>query len=544
MKVSLSVGQQSLKIINSLSSSLDNVEFYSFPSIPNMIQQAVNTYTTFDRIIISTAIIPEDVAESDLKALKDYIISKSSGTEIILVLPNSYHGSIEKVFLELFNSPMYTPVRFGKVSVDTLVESVKSDIRSLRDKYYVSDSVSDSTIVSNRVGEVTKEEPPKKEKSGFFSKFKGGKSKEPVKNVKPVSESGQSGEMASYPMNNGVIGNSDNSPRESGESVSEPEKIFRSTELNSSSEVGNKISEIGGEYLYDRKTNLGDTTIFSGEESLNIGEYGVNHVDTGYLDEDSEEEVRRHLASRNQNNESDSSKNTESIKDVDNSIVLHGNSFYQDNYEYKKKPSSMYNSAESASSHIDLILSGDRRATQMIVDEAINMADNGYKVLIVDLDTESNNLLSFIDTEKFYQNGCARGISLLRTYNEDGVDIISNGYGVSISEKEVSVFLRSKLIQNYNIVFIDCPMGSLGLISYDMVKHCNILIVTGSGLEDIISNSIKLTDRSVVSLNMERYIMETANVEVVGKLSKSDYDYLKSNILLVNGNWLDKLQIS
>ena len=193
--------------------------------------------------------------------------------------------------------------------------------------------------------------------------------------------------------------------------------------------------------------------------------------------------------------------------------------------------------------NIDLVISvRGNGSTQAIIDESVKIVnEDGAKVLIIDLDNEENGILSFIDTDKFYREGNNNGISKQRVYEEDGVYIMSNGYGSPVTNRDVQRLINSRVLNQFDMIYIDCPTKSLSVLSKDIIDVCNILIISKGDLSQLVATSLALTDRSVVPLDVERSIMNDCVIEIDGDCNKEDVDYINNTFVFANGNWLNRL---
>ena len=576
MIVAFSIGAKSKKVINTLRSSADNIEFYTYSSLQDNTKAALQRHITFDRIVFSTAILSNDT-EADLRELNDFIKNYSNSTELVMLIsPDDLNKGIDKVFNGMFNSPLYTPVIMEKGTAKGMLEIIRGDITSLKMKYYTLDVNKDRTIVSSSSESATESEKQEvvedfetKKKKGGIRAFFGGSSKNAAKNDKQISvESNPSedtvstGETVTNATNESTVQNVSEPTMSGGQSSgnlssdeNQPKNIFGFSDFGS---PVSGSSSVGSEFSAEDNP----------DDMLSIGSYGKEHVDTGFLDEESEEELKKYVESRNSGSSADDGGivrdeqpsrdvvsrepvrevGREANREVNREEVTRSEraervveQVREDRVEIKSEPKS-YSEMEDYRKHIDLVLGvKGSGATASIVDEAVRMSQEGFRVLIVDLDTQYSGLLSYIDVSKYYMSGCFNGISKLRVYSEDNVDIISEGYGCSVSSDMVMSLLRSSLLSNYNIVFIDCPLESISCLSEGIISMCNVLIMSGSDISDFISTSIALTDRGKVSLEMEKAILEKCSVEINGQYATEDVDSVSEMCLFANGNWLQKV---
>lgn len=557
MEVAFSIGPKSLAVINTLKTLADNINFHTYPDIHSMVKESMIRHISFDRIVFSTTLLDKsDDMEGELRELNDFIRNYSDSTSIVMIVNHS--GEEDKVFSKIFDSPMYTPVIMGKTTPKNLLELVTEDIINLKTKYYVLDVDKDKTIVSSaEVKKDEKKETPlseKKKKGGFLSSLMGGKKKQP--------ETDKSTEEIKQPAED-TSSTTESFADELGDFSSGPKSVFSGfggesiadsnvQQNNSRENLFNSHSDpslVGFDKFESDNSETSEE-----DDALSLGEMGAEHTDTGFLDEEEEkndEELQEYIRNTqtDQTEKGDlPSKESELFSIVDREIPNQEveNSTKAVNPDLNIKEEEVKNAETVSSSNIDIIIGvHGSGSTSAIVNEAMDLVQSrGAKVLIIDLDYIENGLLSFIDTESFYTRGYVKGITRRRVYTEDGVDIMSNGYGNSISTNELLVLLRSSIVKTYDEVLIDCPAECLDIISKEILKLCNILVFTNTDRSDLISTTLCLTDRGTVSLDVERKIMKSCVVDCPEgrKLSKEDISYIKDNCLFANGCWLDNYE--
>ena len=548
MEVAFSIGPKSLAVINRLKTLADNISFHTYPDIRSMVKEAMLRHISFDRIVFSTVLLQdqngnlsvEDV-EGDLRELNEFIKNYSDNTSIVLITnQGTKELEVTEIFKSMFNSPMYTPVIMSKTTPKNLLEIVTEDITTLKTKYYVLDVDKDKTIVSSNESvekksetETTKSSIEKKKKGGFFSGLMGGKKKSPDVST-PVQEVKQEAED--------VVNKVEEASEISTDFSAGPKSVFTGFGGESSSNSNSESNNFTKNIFDSQNSSSSDgmesfTTGFSdptGEDDmLSLGEMGEQHTDTGFLDEEEEEndeELQEYIRNQHHTLEEDKSEEPVAVRQE----PVYTPPIKAEKEEPKKD------------TNIDMVLGmHGSGSTSAVVNEAMDLYQSkGAKVLIIDLDYRENGLLSFINVEDFYNKGYSRGISRRRIYNEDGIGILSNGYGTAITSSELLTLLRSGIIRKFDEVLIDCPIECLNIVTKDILKLCNILVFTNIDRSDLLSTSLGLTDRSTVSLDVERFIMKTCIVDCPeGKsLSEEDIDYIRDNCLFANGCWLDNYE--
>lgn len=499
MVVSFSVGsaEKNKKIINTLKKQADNVNFYSYSTIQELIKEASTRHLEFKRVIFSTAIL-NDVQE-DLNALNDFIKNYSTSTEVVMIL--SEPGE-DEIFNSIFNSPMYTPVILPKATAKNVLDLVRNDIMELKTKYYTFDKG------------VTEEGSPKNEEEVSEESV----ADETVSDVEeiesPVSEGFASG-PASVSIDEGIFTGSNTN-------------IVEESSLENTSSFQDGPSPLGNENFNSQDSEEYD------EFSLSIGSFGSSHSDTGYLDED-DEELQAFLSKQQGLNNDNSNLENRNFPKVEEPKPLEIRNV---NLE-PRKPKKL------KLPNIDLILSTrDSRATQSIVDQAVEIYNkDSAKVLIVDLDVRYNSILSYIDTDKFYRESAYEGITKQRIYTEDGVSVVSNGYGVSLSLRDLMSFIESQTFSEFDMVFIDCPTDCMNILTVELLQLVHTIIFTKGDRSNLIYTSLALTNRKRISLEVERWIMNNCLVDIEDECLQEDIDFINSSMLFANGNWLQRKDI-
>lgn len=564
MLVSISIGSKSRAVINTLKVSADNFDFATFSSMNELIKTSTLRHISFDRIVFSSEILNSKNPEGDLESLHEFIVNNSSQTELVFIIKGSseLEHNLDKVFSSMFNSPMYTPVIMKKASAQTLLEIVRDDITELKTRYYVLQDKEDLIITSASTNQESKEssvEQPKQEKrKGLFERVFGSNAKkeallnEIAQQQKKGSQNvGNSGEN----VTNELSDNTQESTCESTGDISKNDTFKDSVKNNNQNIFDKSINGSVSEGVNNLNSEF--STSMNEDEMLSIGEFGEKHSDTGFLDNNEEEELRQYVESKNSGIE-EVGISEESVDEEFYGFTPNFNDVVDEpikdepEKEQVEEPKILKENIEiipenpDRHSNIDIIISvKGSGATQNIVDTAVKMVEEDkLRVLIIDLDLKENGLLSYIDTERFYMQGSNEGISKLRVYEEDGVDVVSNGYGVPVNRRVLANFLSSRIIKKYDMVFIDCPTESLSLFNYDMISKCNILVMSGNDRSDLLATTLAITDRRNVEYKVEKYIAETCMVEITGgKYKVEDVVWLNSLCLFANGNWLSRIDL-
>lgn len=543
MRVCFSVGPMSQKLISTISKSADNVEFSSYSDIASMIKESTMRHIFFDRIVFSEKILKNP--EVELKALNDYIAEFSDNTKIVFICQGKGTNNHE-IFNNLFDSPLYTVVLIEKVSTNILLDFVKGDITELKAKYYSLDVKSIKSMTSKSPEGVPKEkEVPlaKKEKKGFFKSIFGGKKNnhQKIENQKSdidgSSNSGKEGNLVSQnslEVGAGIVSSGVALGTEIGAGAS---AIKTGVDI-----IGSVVDSVP---VSSRTSDFNDQNSYNSldDDFLGLGGLGEQHVDTGFLDDDSQNEIDEVLKSLEDDKGAKVTyNNEEEISDIDN---------YNKNVEQdvvENRSSTLDDSLSPRGSSNELryrLVVGERGigSTSYIVDYSATQASKGKKVLIIDLDTVDNGILSYIDANSFYGNDRDCGIERMLVYTEDNVDILSNGYGRSVSKESLGVLVSSGLLDKYDIVFIDCPIDCIGNLSEDLVSKCVTMIKVGGNKGSLLSVISKLTSREYISPYLEDLLYQNCKFNVVNKIDYylEDLSFLRDTCLFGRGNWLNKV---
>lgn len=555
MMIAFCAGSSSNRVIEKLSSVVDNITFRTYDNMEELVTEAILRHIDFERIVFTSKFLsnPED----DLRKLQEFLTEYSNNTELVMLEMSEESGSEkEKLFNSFFSSPMYTVVKVkqGSMSIPFLTELVKTDIPTLKVTYGGDVHVNDSVVVAKSAEEQVKKEDtkksvvsaPKKKKVGWFGKLFGGKSEESEEN----ESSSDSTEEVPEPT-----GNVDESAMNA-----EPE-INSLNQFAMDGVIGDVAKDvIGAEMNFEENSRVEDAVpVVSGltdgsvenfspeddELGLSIGDYGAAHSDTSFLDDSDEEELENYSSNREEDN---NSAREDVVSPAEDSLP---DQVEVDPYEKVFSDDMMQGTTEEYSfdvpqenyKNIDIIISNTgSKAIMDIIDSAAKYSDDGNSVLVVDADNIHHRVLSFIDCNQFYKRDFEYGVDSSRIYVEDGVSFVSNGYGNELSTESLERFLEEEELGRFDIVMVDIPVESIDVLNIGILQKCNILIECGSDVSDLINMSLDLTDRSKVSLEMERYIMHNCDAEMLGGVNGETIKTAKESCFFANGCWLDNIR--
>lgn len=555
MMIAFCAGSSSNRVIEKLSSVVDNITFRTYDNMEELVTEAILRHIDFERIVFTSKFLsnPED----DLRKLQEFLTEYSNNTELVMLEMLEESGSEkEKLFNSFFSSPMYTVVKVkqGSMSIPFLTELVKTDIPTLKVTYGGDVHVNDSVVVAKSAEEQVKKEDikksvvsaPKKKKVGFFGRLFGGKSDESEENesssdsTEEVPES--TGNIDESVMNAEPEINSLNQSAMDGV-IGDVAKDVIGAEMNfeENSRVEDAVPVVSG-------LSVGGVENFSPEDDelgLSIGDYGAAHSDTSFLDDSDEEELENYSSNREEDN---NSSREDVVNPVEGSLP---DQVEVDPYEKVFSDDMMQGTTEEYSfdvpqenyKNIDIIISNTgSKAIMDIIDSASKYSDDGNSVLVVDVDNIHHRVLSFIDCNQFYKRDFEYGVDSSRIYVEDGVSFVSNGYGNELSMENLESFLEEEELSRFDIVMVDIPVESICVLNMGILQKCNILIECGSDVSDLINMSLDLTDRSKVSLEMERYIMHNCDAEMLGGVNEETIKTAKESCFFANGCWLDNIR--
>lgn len=575
MKVMLSCGTNSEKIIKETSKSLDNVDFLYFASVDEFIHQSRLRHLAFDRLIFTNKFAASD---EDMSKLCDFVRNEQSGVTVVMILSKT-QANLEVIFKTYFDSPMYTLMYIDRPTAKCMVDAVKLPIVDLSARYYLLDK--------------PKENDGKNSKFGLF---KGGKKN---KNQKP--QTGKNPEDGSVTSPNG----GENGATNSGDATGKNSGLTGETDGvdgGNSENLDNgdtENSSFGFDGFSPDGDGMGESNNFDpngNDMDLSIGDYGMMHSDSGFVGDDELSELEEYARNRESGNAVEDGNSVVGESGVDGKVAAlvgigvnervgtdtnpsrvkasryafdegedNGTSSYaRDEYSKSvdegnsgiveiseigyvqgdqtgigtgvdRNPQEV-NSVEETQVVVCTGLRGSD-VTSSIVQTATDDVSRGLRVLIVDLDIKANGILGFITDVRDFYSKAVRGLSSLTVYTDDGIDIISNGYGEDVTPGDVAKLEKSSIFNNYDRVYIDCPLDCLQVIPDRVFKACYIDLYVVADISKYIETSIALEDRDCVSLQKELHIIDNREL-VCEQISDEDMAYLNDIMLFPYGSWV------
>lgn len=514
MLVMLSCGKNSNQIVKTASTQLDNVDFYCYYSVDEFINQSKLRHLVFDRLVFTSKFVNSD---KDMNRLCDYIRKESNSAEIVMILPKT-QTSMESVFKKYFDSPMYTVMYVDNPTTMCIVDAVKLPIADVKARYYSLD----------------KEDLSDEKKQSKIGVFKGGRKNKnqnaEIKNdVNDNLNSSQNGTES-------VIKSSSNFDFETN-----TQDALNSGNSDINENIGNMNSSNNSEFGYEGfssdsdKVPTGEIPSNTTDDlDLSIGDFGSQHADSGFVGDDDLSELEEYANSKKNPEEEITKVSYEDVVKKEEK---------RETDVLKRTNTSFVKDISSSSTMVNLskinIITGVNGSgvTPFIISQAMKVSKMGKKVLIINLDYVNNGLLSFIDVTQFYSRGYSNGLNNKKFYSEDGIDILSNGYGVQVT-CDIKGIINKNLMLSYDLILIDCPIDCLDVIPDDVFCGCNVLIGCISDLSKLLETSLKLSDRNKVSLNKEIHISEKCKV-ANKNISIDDINIVKKSMMFPNGCWLD-----
>lgn len=529
MKVMIYLGKATPKVVNGLKSMSDGNDYMVYTSVSNFVQEAELRHLSFSRVVFNNKFVPR--GEQDYVALNEFIRSFSSATELVMVISDGDKEN-EDLFNKYFSSPLHScAIVKGAASMDFFKDIVSLPMVTVKARYYALDKGSSSGGSDKSNG----------------SKIGGlrGGAKKSVETNDPSSGSA----VVSEPVSN-TESSPKNSPSDSsaGSVTNVGSNVgFSASGLSTPAEDSERVPGFISEAppLHEPPSSSGEDFVSEDEDAiLSVGAFGSAHSDTDMFDEEDdpgeiveepantsvdEEERRRReeLEEQNRIAAEIQEKNRVSAPNVRISA---------EKPAPRKNQWGNLNGTPYVANTVNYIISvTGSSSAQQIVDDAVRMMEAGMKVLILDMDFVNNGILSFINIKKFYETLKKAKISD-SVYTEEGIDVLSGGYGFVPSAEEVCSTVKS-VVETYDIVLVDCPDVSLRFLSEELLGGGNIIVFSDSDPSQIVATSLALTSRNICTLRQERLIMGRCKPLIIGNKHELIQETV-SNMLFANGCWL------
>lgn len=270
-------------IIQAVKKSNDSLDLVGGTDLVSFLTETKERNEFFERILIIDTAVTKGSEKDDFLFLKQYIEKYAPSMEVVLGIPRDRGSQLADLFLTEFSAPMYTVAYLPKqTSIQILKDLVTLPVLELKAKYFSLDSA------DVKASEAKKKEKPAK-KGGFFSKlFGGGKGKHDVsededeEEVSQETTSSESVTVTPPPM-------PPVAPTPVVESVVNAGVVGATVEAEG-------VSQASKELQNNLNALFGGTTTSSVEEaeaendSLLFGNFGEMHLQTGFIDEEGEDD--------------------------------------------------------------------------------------------------------------------------------------------------------------------------------------------------------------------------------------------------------------
>lgn len=273
-------------IIQAVKKSNDSLDLVGGADLVSFLTETKERNEFFERILIIDTAITKGSEKDDFLFLKQYIEKYSPSMEVVLGIPRDRGSQLADLFLTEFSAPMYTVAYLPKqTSIQILKDLVTLPVLELKAKYFSLDSA------DVKANEAKKKEKPAK-RGGFLSKlFGGGKGKhdvadeevkEEVEEVEPTSS--ESTTVTSPPI-----------PQVTPAPV---DMVAEGVVVGATvgTEGVSQASQASKELQNNLNALFGGVTTSSIEEgeaendSLLFGNFGEMHLQTGFIDEEGEDD--------------------------------------------------------------------------------------------------------------------------------------------------------------------------------------------------------------------------------------------------------------
>ena len=273
-------------IIQAVKKSNDSLDLVGGTDLVSFLTETQERNEFFERILIIDTAVTKGNEHDDFLFLKQYIEKYAPSMEVVLGIPRDRGSQLADLFLSEFNAPMYTVAYLPKqTSIQILKDLVTLPVLELKAKYFSLDSA------DVKASEAKKKEKPAK-KGGFFSKlFGGGKGKH------DVSEDEDEEEVSQEPTSSGSVTVTP-PPMPPVAPTPVVESVVNTGVVGATvgAEGVPQASQASKELQNNLNALFGGTTTSSVEEgeaendSLLFGNFGEMHLQTGFIDEEGEDD--------------------------------------------------------------------------------------------------------------------------------------------------------------------------------------------------------------------------------------------------------------
>lgn len=273
-------------IIQAVKKSNDSLDLVGGTDLVSFLTETKERNEFFERILIIDTAVTKGSEKDDFLFLKQYIEKYAPSMEVVLGIPRDRGSQLADLFLTEFSAPMYTVAYLPKqTSIQILKDLVTLPVLELKAKYFSLDSA------DVKANEAKKKEKPAK-KGGFFSKlFGGGKGKHDVaeeeddEEVTEATPSSESVTVTPSPM-----------PPVTPTPVDVVAESIVGAGVVGATVSSEGVSQASEELQNNLNALFGGTTTSSVEEGeaendiLLFGNFGEMHLQTGFIDEEGEDD--------------------------------------------------------------------------------------------------------------------------------------------------------------------------------------------------------------------------------------------------------------
>ena len=537
MDVAVMFGVNTEEIINRIAPAMDKYTFYKYDTITDLIKTSTVRHIFFDRIVLVESMVDKD----DLSALNDYLVEYSDSTKVVFACKSST-SEMAEAFNAVLRSPLYAIVYTIRTNISIVKDFMELDPSELRVRY-AAENIKALEEKQNK----TVEKNPNKGQRGILSRFSGSK--------KGNLSENQENESAERDIKNSAVTSGNQIGSTGQRSVSE--SMQNSAQNNTYNYMNNNAPQ------QDTLLNLGvadspRTSVGTSQnqpqnfensqevENLGLGAFGFGHTDTGFLDEYEVDSIAGNVSQNSSGIDLTKGEGERSAQQ-EKSRGTTDKRGESEGREKSTQPKIKKYIPDMSECTKTIFVIGERGVgvTTLVVDMALSLYSKGESVLLVDLDSLRNGLLSYIDTRDFYDKGCEDGIDSKNPFEDEDADIVSNGYGSDVSKSSLGNLLTDKAIKkNYDRIIIDCPLDCIKSLSERVVRGNTVIVLVRGDRGSILATSMGLTDRTQIESNLERYIMETCMVGVLNCATSFDEDvrYVRDTFLFTKGCWLDNIE--
>ena len=269
-------------IIQAVKKSNDSLDLVGGTDLVSFLTETKERNEFFERILIIDTAVTKGNEHDDFLYLKQYIEKYAPSMEVVLGIPRDRGSQLADLFLSEFSAPMYTVAYLPKqTSIQILKDLVTLPILELKAKYFSLDSA------DVKANEAKKKEKPAK-KGGFFSKLFG-RGKQDVVEEDESSSDTQDTESQQPKVTETSTPAQTVIPTPVGVA---PENIVVGASVGAEG-----VSHASEELQNNLNALFGGATTSSLEEgegendSLLFGNFGEMHLQTGFIDEEGEDEI-------------------------------------------------------------------------------------------------------------------------------------------------------------------------------------------------------------------------------------------------------------